>query len=73
MAEQAQQQQGHQPEVQHLVCQQGASVPQHQQVAEAGLEAHLQQQQHQSALVAVQQLERQRLRLLQDLVENPPQ
>ena len=34
---------------------------------EAALEAHLQQ-----GLVAVQDLERQRLKLLQDLVENPP-
>ena len=40
--------------------------------AEASLEAHLQQQQHQAALVAVQALERERLRSLQDLVENPP-
>ena len=37
--------------------------------AEARLEAHLQ---HQAALVAVQDLERQRLKLLQDLVESPP-
>ena len=35
--------------------------------AEAALEAHLQQ-----GLVAMQDLERQRLKLLQDLVENPP-
>ena len=34
---------------------------------EAALEAHLQQ-----GLVAVQDLERQRLKSLQDLVENPP-
>ena len=35
--------------------------------SEAALEAHLQQ-----GLVAMQDLERQRLKLLQDLVENPP-
>ena len=29
-------------------------------------------QQHQAALIAVQDLERQRLKSLQDLVENPP-
>ena len=47
---------------QDLVPRQGASVlQQHQQaLAEAGLEAHLQRQQ-QAALVAVQDLERQRL------------
>ncbi len=45
---------------QDLVHRQGASMLHHQQaaLAEAGLEAHLQ---HQAALVAVQELERQRL------------
>ena len=41
--------------------------------AEAGLEAHLQHRRHQAALVAVQDLERQRLqKLSQDSAENPP-
>ena len=63
-------QQYHQATLQHLahlrqasVQHQGASVLQHQPqvaLAEAGLEAHLQRQQ-QAALVAVQDLERQRL------------
>ena len=37
---------------------------------EAGSEAHLQHKQHQVALVEVQHLERQRLKLLQDLAAN---
>ena len=72
MAEQAQPH--HQAAVQHLAYLQQAQrqSPTHGDhnpwAAEAALEAHLQQ-----GLVAVQDLERQRLKSLQDLVENPPQ
>ena len=71
MAEQAQPH--HQAAVQHLAYLQQAQrqSPTHGDhnpwAAEAALEAHLQQ-----GLVAVQDLERQRLKSLQDLVENPP-
>ena len=71
MAEQAQPQ--HPAAVQHLAYLQQAQrqSPTHGDhnpwAAEAALEAHLQQ-----GLVAMQDLERQRLKLLQDLVENPP-
>ena len=74
----AEQQPQHQASLQHLahlhqdlVARQGASVLQHQPqvaLAEAGLEAHLQQQ---AALVTVQDLERQRLRP-QHSEANPP-
>lgn len=63
----------HQAGVQHLAYLQQAqrqspTVGDHNPwAAEAVLEAHLQQ-----GLVAVQDLERQRLKSLQDLVENPP-
>ena len=71
MAEQAQPH--HQAAVQHLAYLQQAQrqSPTHGDhnpwAAEAALEAHLQQ-----GLVAVQDLERQRLKSLQDLVESPP-
>ena len=71
MAEQAQPH--HQAAVQHLAYlqqtqRQSPTVGDHNPwAAEAALEAHLQQ-----GLVAMQDLERQRLKLLQDLVENPP-
>ena len=71
MAEQAQPH--HQAGVQHLaylqqVQRQSPTVGDHNPwAAEAVLEAHLQQ-----GLVVVQDLERQRLKSLQDLVENPP-
>ena len=71
MAEQAQPH--HQAGVQHLAYLQQAQrqSPTHGDhnpwAAEAALEAHLQQ-----GLVVVQDLERQRLKSLQDLVESPP-
>ena len=71
MAEQAQPH--HQAAVQHLAYlqqtqRQSPTVLAHNPwVAQAALEAYLQQ-----GLVAVQDLERQRLKSLQDLVENPP-
>ena len=71
MAEQAQPH--HQAAVQHLAYlqqtqRQSPTVGDHNPwAAEAALEAHLQQ-----GLVAVQDLERQRLKSLQDLVESPP-
>ena len=63
----------HQAGVQHLaylqqVQRQSPTVGDHNPwAAEAALEAHLQQ-----GLVAVQDLERQRLKLLQDSAANPP-
>jgi len=75
MAEQAQPH--HQAAVTHLAYLQQAqrqspTVGDHNPwAAEAVLEAHLSLHQQQ-ALVAVQDLERQRLKSLQDLVENPP-
>jgi len=71
MAEQAQPQ--HQAAVQHLaylqqVQRQSPTHGDHNPwAAEAALEAHLQQ-----GLVAVQELERQRLKLSQDSAANPP-
>ena len=71
MAEQAQPH--HQAAVQHLAYlqqtqRQSPTVGDHNPwVVQAALEAYLQQ-----GLVAVQDLERQRLKSLQDLVENPP-
>jgi hypothetical protein len=56
--------QAHPPQLTHQSPTHGDHNP---WAAEARLEAHLQQ-----GLVAVQDLERQRLKLLQDLVESPP-
>ena len=67
----AEQEQDHRPGLQHLAHLQQDSAPYPAQV----LHQHQigAQLQHQAAVIAVQDLERQRLRLLQDLVENPPQ
>ena len=71
MAEQEQQQQDHRPGLQHLAHLQQDSAPYPAQV----LHQHQvgAQPQYQAAVIAVQDLERQRLqKLSQDLAENPP-
>ena len=83
MAEHKHQQQDLRAGLQHLANrQQEASAhpvrgleqsPQHQAQVIHQHQVGAQPQQHQAAVIAVQDLERQRLRLLQDLVENPPQ
>ena len=70
MAEQEQQQQDLRPGLQQLAhLKQDSSQPQAQVLHQHQVGA---QPQYQAAVIAVQDLERQRLRLLQDLVENPP-